>query len=41
VLAVFVWAWVGLPLLQGGPKQVRNVLRAKFLNKGPDGGWLP
>lgn len=41
LLALLVWGWVGLPFLRGGPAQVRNVLRAKFVNKGPDGKWLP
>ena len=41
VLGALFWAWVGLPFLKGGPSQVRDVLRAKFCNRGPDGGWLP
>ena len=41
VLALLVWAWLALPLLQGGPERVRNVLRAKFVNKGASGEWLP
>jgi hypothetical protein len=41
ILAILAWGWVGLPLVQGGPTQVKNVIRAKFLNKGPDGSWLP
>ncbi len=41
ILAVFAWLWVGLPLLTGGPSKVKDVLRAKFFNKRPDGGWLP
>lgn len=41
LLALIVWGWVIMPFLQGGPTQVRNVLRAKFFNKGPGGEWLP
>lgn len=41
VLGLLVWTWVGLPFLQGGPTAVKNMLRAKFLNKAPDGSWLP
>lgn len=41
VLGVLAWVWVGLPFLRGGRTEVRNVLRAKFFNKGADGSWLP
>lgn len=41
ILALLVWGWVILPLLQGGPSQVKDVVRAKFLNKASDGTWLP
>lgn len=41
LLGLFLWAWVGLPYLRGGTTEVKNVLRAKFVNKGPDGKWLP
>jgi hypothetical protein len=41
LLGLFVWGWVIMPLINGGPTQVKNTLRAKFLNKGPDGSWLP
>jgi hypothetical protein len=41
ILALLLWSWVGLPLIQGGPAKVRDVLRAKFTNKAPDGTWLP
>lgn len=45
VLGLLFWGWVGLPFLKagpaGGPKAVRDVLRAKFFNKGSDGAWLP
>lgn len=41
VLGLLAWGWVALPLLRGGPTEVRNTLRAKFFNKGPDGRWLP
>jgi len=41
VLAFLTWSWIVLPYLQGGPERVRNVLRAKFVNKGPKGDFLP
>lgn len=41
VLAALAWGWFILPFLRGGPGEVRNVLRAKFLNKGPNGQALP
>lgn len=41
VLGLLAWGWIALPLLRGGPTEVRNTLRAKFFNKGPDGKWLP
>lgn len=41
VLALLFWGWVALPLIQGGPAQVRNTLRAKFFNKDAEGKWLP
>lgn len=41
VLAVLLWTQVFLPFLQGGPTAVVNVWRAKWLNKGSDGAWLP
>jgi hypothetical protein len=41
ILGLLVWGWVALPFLTGGPTGVRNVLRAKFFNKAPDGSWLP
>jgi hypothetical protein len=41
VLGLLVWTWIGLPFLKGGPKGVKDMLRAKFLNKAPDGSWLP
>jgi hypothetical protein len=41
VLALVFWSWIVLPILQGGPDKMKNVLRAKFLNKGPKGEWLP
>ena len=37
VLGVFVWCWVVLPFLDGGPTAVKNTLRAKFINEGADG----
>jgi hypothetical protein len=41
VLALLFWSWMVLPMLQGGPDRMKNVLRAKFFNKGPKGEWLP
>lgn len=40
-LALLGWAWVVLPFLRGGPKEVGHVLRAKFVNQAPDGSDLP
>lgn len=40
VIGVVVWCWVVLPFLSGGPTAVKNVLRAKFVNEGPDGKQL-
>jgi hypothetical protein len=41
VLGLMVWGWVALPFLKGGPSEVKKVLMAKFLNKAPNGAWLP
>ncbi len=41
LLALLLWGWVVLPFLQNGPTGVKNVLRAKFVNKAADGSWLP
>jgi hypothetical protein len=41
VLGLLLWAGVGLPFLKGGPTQVKAWWMAKFLNKAPDGSWLP
>ena len=41
VLAALLWGWVILPYLGGGADGVKNVIRAKFTNKGPKGEWLP
>lgn len=41
LLGLAFWAWVALPLLDKGPTGVRDQLRAKFFNRGPDGEWLP
>lgn len=41
VLGLLLWGWVGLPFLKGGPAQVKKTLMAKFLNKAPDGSFLP
>lgn len=41
LLGLVFWGWVALPFLKGGPQGVKNMLKAKFLNKAPDGSWLP
>ncbi len=42
VLGLLFWTWVALPFINnGGVTGVKNQLRAKFLNKAPDGSWLP
>ena len=41
LLALVVWGWVVMPFIQGGPAAVRDVIRAKFINRGADGSWLP
>jgi hypothetical protein len=41
ILAAIFWTWVAMPFLNGGVAGVRNTLRAKFLNKAPDGTFLP
>ena len=41
VLGVIAYAWVVLPLIQGGPTRMKAVWRAKFLNRGPKGEVLP
>lgn len=41
LLALAFWGWIILPFVKGGPGGVRDVIRAKFINKGPDGSWLP
>lgn len=40
VLAFFAWVWIGLPFTKGGVKQVRDVLRAKFMNQNDQKEWL-
>lgn len=41
VLSLLLWSWVGLPFVLHGATGVKDVLRAKFLNKGPSGNELP
>lgn len=41
LLGLLAWMWVGLPLLQGGPKRAAAVLKAKLLNRAHDGSPLP
>lgn len=41
VLGLILWAGVALPFIHGGPSGVKAWWMAKFLNKAPDGSWLP
>lgn len=41
ILTMLAWTWIGLPFLRGGPTAVKNMLKAKFTNKAPDGSYLP
>lgn len=41
LLAFILWGWIVLPFLKNGAGGVKDVLRAKFFNKAPDGSWLP
>lgn len=41
VLGLLAWSWIVLPFLNGGASGVRDMLRAKFFNKAPDGTYLP
>lgn len=47
LVGFLAWVWVILPFVkgvqsgEGGPTRVRNVLRAKLTNKGPNGEPLP
>jgi len=41
LLGILLWGLVGLPFVKGGPAQVKRVWMAKFLNKAPDGSYLP
>lgn len=41
IVGLLVWGWIILPLIRGGPTEVKATLRAKFTNKTPDGKWLP
>lgn len=41
VLGLLLWGWIILPFLKGGSGQVKQVLKAKFLNQAADGSWLP
>jgi hypothetical protein len=41
LLAVVAWGWLVMPFLVGGMPRVRQVLKAKFLNRAADGSWLP
>lgn len=41
LLAALLWGWVILPYLAGGTTTVKDTIRAKFINKGPKGDWLP
>lgn len=41
LLALAFWTWVALPFFKDGLPGVKNMLKAKFTNKAPDGSWLP
>jgi len=44
ILGLLLWGWVILPFVTGDPggvAGVKKVWMAKFLNKTPDGTWLP
>lgn len=41
VLGLILWAGVVLPYLKHGPTGVKAWWLAKFLNKAPDGSYLP
>ena len=41
MLGLVFWAWVALPFLRSGTTGVKDTWRAKFVNKGPNGAWLP
>lgn len=41
LLGLLLWAGVVLPFIQNGPAGVKAWWMAKFLNKAPDGSWLP
>ena len=41
VLGLLAWSWVILPMLNNGPSGVRDMLRAKFVNKDQNGNPLP
>jgi hypothetical protein len=40
LLGLIVWGWVVLPFLRSGTTGVRDMWRAKFLNKDASGEWL-
>lgn len=40
LLGLLLYGWVLLPFVKGGPKRVRDVWRAKFLNQDAKGGQL-
>lgn len=41
LLGFLLWSWVVGPYIDGGTKGITDLLRAKFLNQGPDGSELP
>jgi hypothetical protein len=41
VLGLLVWGWIVLPFLRDGTTGVKDVWRAKWLNKAVDGSELP
>jgi hypothetical protein len=40
LLGFLLWVWVALPLISGGPSEVRAVWSAKLTNRTPDGQVL-
>lgn len=41
ILVLITWAYFVLPFIVGGKSRVKAVLMAKFLNRAPDGSFLP
>lgn len=41
LVSLMAWSWFVMPFLENGVPGVKKVLLAKFLNKRPDGSYLP